>query len=133
MTDAARIDRLQVSVGGLTRAELRIALASRDIFLNQHAETLLTADVFDSKDDARVSVVTETTVAALGRPDGATLPEIFELAQNQGLLLCPADTGPYLRMALGAQAASVDSVMSAGMAPDGSLTIASELLSDDVE
>jgi hypothetical protein len=132
MTETPRIDGLQVSVGGLSRAELRTALASRGIFLNQHAETLLAEEVFDGQ-PARVVAVTETTVASLGRPDGATLPEIFDLAQDQGLLLCPPDTGPYLRISLNAQAASADSVMSAGKAPDGALTIASELLSDDVE
>lgn len=132
MTDTSLIDRLDVSVGGLSRTDLRSALASRGVLLNAHAETLLDADVFD-RQDSRVIAVTERTVAALGRPDGAALSEILELGREQGLMLCPADTGPYLRLALNDQGASADSVMSAGKAPDGSLTVASEALSDDIE
>ncbi|MCR2786098.1 MULTISPECIES: hypothetical protein [unclassified Microbacterium] len=132
MTETTRIDRFQVSVGGLSRAELRSALTSRGILLNEHAETLLDSKVFGGQ-VARVITVDESTVAALGCPDGATLPEIFKLAREQGLLLCPADAGPYLRLALNDQVASADSVMSAGKAPDGAVTIASELLSDDVQ
>ncbi len=126
-----RIDGLQVSVGGLSRAELRSALAARGVLLNDHAETLLAARDFDNA--ARVITVTETTVATLGRPEGATLSEIFELARVQGLTFCPVDTGPYLRLVLDKQAASADSVLSAGKAPDGALSVASKPLSDDVE
>jgi hypothetical protein len=49
------------------------------------------------------------------------------------LLLCPVDTGPYLRMALNEQVTSCDSVMSSGRAPDGALTVAAEALSKDDE
>ncbi|WP_354191405.1 hypothetical protein [Arthrobacter sp. UYCu712] len=108
------------------------SLSSRGILVNAHAETLLEDVVFD--DEApRPVVVTERTVAELGLPSGATLPQIFEVAQQQGLLLCPVDTGPYLRMALNEQMASRDSVMSSGRAPDGGLTVAAEALSQDDE
>ena len=132
MTDMSRIDRLEVSVGGLSRTELRSLLTSRGVHLNAHAETLLDADVFE-RQDTSVITVTERTVAALGRPDGATLSEILKLGRERGLLLCPAETGPYLRLDLNNQAISADSVMSAGKAPDGSLTVASEALSEDVD
>lgn len=131
MTEISRIDRLQIPVGGLARAELRSALASRSVLLNAHAETLLDAGVFD-RQDTRLIAVTERTVADLGRPHGASLSEILKLGQEQGLMLCPPDTGPYLRLALEDQPTSADSVMSTGKAPDGSLTVASEPLSDDV-
>lgn len=132
MTNRSRIDLLEVTVGGLSRDQLRSALTSRGILVNVHAETLLDADVLD-REDARVIAVTERTVADLGRPDGAVLSEILELGLQQGLLLCPADTGPYLRLTLADQAPSTDAVMSSGKAPDGSLTVASEALSDDVD
>ncbi len=38
------------------------------------------------------------SVEELGFPEGATLEEIYKSAQNQGLELCPAEVGPYLRM-----------------------------------
>ena len=95
-----------------------------------HAETLLEDAVFDKR-AIRAIVVTQRTVADLGLPDGVTLPQILDGAQQQGLLLCPADTGPYLRMALSEQATSLDSVMSSGRAPTGAITVAAETLSDD--
>ncbi len=106
-------------------------LSSRGILINGFAETLL-EDVFDDQ-ASRSVVVTERTVAELGLPNGATLPQIFKVAQQQGLSLCPVDTGPYLRMALHDQMASRDSVMSSGRAPDGGLTVAAEALRQDDE
>lgn len=129
MPHTSRIDRLEVAIGALSRAELRTALSTRSIRLNVHAETMLDSQLFDDH-HARIITVTERTVADLGRPRGASLTDIFELGQRQGLLLCPADTGPYLRLALTNQVASTDVVISAGKAPNGSLTVASEPLSD---
>ncbi|KJL41421.1 hypothetical protein RS82_02650 [Microbacterium trichothecenolyticum] len=128
--NTSRIDRLEVAVGGLSRAELRRTLASRNILLNAHAETLLDAEVFDKR-SPHIIAVTERTVADLGRPHGAPLPDILELGRNLGLALCPAEAGPYLRLALNDQATSADATMSTGKAPDGSLTVASEPLSAD--
>ena len=78
MTDTTRIDQLKVVVGDQSRAALRSALIARGVLLNSHAETLLDADIFDGR-TARAIVVTERTVANLGRPQGATLSEILEL------------------------------------------------------
>lgn len=119
-----------MSVGGLSREELRAELAARGVGLNEHAELLLATEAFDLQ-PARVVAVTTRTPSELGRPDGATLPEVFRLAQDDGLLLCPLDTGPYLRLALTDQEASTDSVMSAGRSPQGALTLASEVVSPD--
>ena len=130
MSVTAHAEQLEIAVGGLTRAALRSRLNSRCVLLNAHAETLLEDAVFDER-AIRAIVVTQRTVADLGLPDGVTLPQILDGAQQQGLLLCPADTGPYLRMALSEQATSLDSVMSSGRAPTGAITVAAETLSDD--
>lgn len=132
MPDGPRVERLQVWVGGLSRRELMSRLSSRGILTNPHAETLLERVDFDDR-ASRPVMVTERTVAELGLLSGARLSQIFEVAQQQGLLLCPVDTGPYLRMALKEQEASRDSVMSSGQAPDGGLTVAAEALSKDDE
>jgi hypothetical protein len=107
-------------------------LSSCGVLVNGHAETLLQDLVLDDQ-ASRSVVVTERTVAELGLPTGATLSQIFQAAQQQGLSLCPVDTGPYLRMALNEQVASRDSVMSSGRAPDGGLTVAAEAASKDDE
>lgn len=132
MADRTRVERLEVSVGGLSRRQLMTSLSSRGILVNGHAETLLEDLVFTYRAPRPVAV-TERTVAELGLPRGATLPQIFEVAQLQGLLLCPVDTGPYLRLALNGQEESRDSSMSSGRAPDGGLTVAAEVHSHDDE
>lgn len=99
-------------------------MSSHGIQLNAHAETLLAGDSFTDS-VARVIVVTERTVAELGLVDGAPLSRIFVAAEQQGLSPCPVETGPYLRLMLREQSESSDSVMSAGRAPEGSLTVAS--------
>lgn len=123
---------MEVEVGGLSRAELRAALQAHGIALNDHADVLIAQPAFDAGVREVVRVV-RRTVAELGRTDGATLPQIFAAAQAQGLGLCPATTGPYLRLAWATQVASANAVMSAGRSPDGALTVASPVLDDDVD
>ncbi|MFG6475939.1 hypothetical protein ACFXP7_06075 [Microbacterium sp. P06] len=130
MTDASRIDRLSLSVGGLARPELLRRLAGQEVLLNPHAETLLDHAIFEEQ-PVRQVVVAERTVGDLGLVGGATLGEVFDRARTQGLILCPADAGPYLRMAWKDQAPSADRVMSSGRAPTASLTVAAEPLSED--
>ena len=67
-------------------------LCSRDVRLNTHAETLLGGIDFTQRAPLTVAV-TERTVIELGFPTGATLPQVLEAAQHQGLLLCPVETG----------------------------------------
>ncbi|MDR6558297.1 hypothetical protein J2809_002667 [Arthrobacter pascens] len=132
MPARSRVERLEVSIGGLSRRQLMNCLGSRGILVNGHAETLIKDVILDDQ-ASRPVVITERTVAELGLPTGATLTHIFEIAQQQGLSLCPVDTAPYLRMVLNEQVASRDSVMSSGTAPDGALTVAAEVLSKDHE
>lgn len=130
--DDPRIDHYEVGVGGLSRSELLRSLGARGIHLNVHAETLLATDAFDDRAARRI-VLSERTVAELGFADGAPLSRLFGAALRQGLVLCPMDTAPYLRLAWREQTASSDSVMSSGRAPDGALTVASAPMSDDDE
>lgn len=126
------VDGRELRVGGLSRPELVDRLASNGVLLNAHAETLLRSAIFEVQ-PARVIALAERSVADLGAPEGATLPTIFRLAERQGLSLCPADTGPYLRLALEDQLEAPDAVMSSGRAPTASLTVASAPLDDDDE
>ena len=123
---------MALRVGGLGRSELRAALQVRGVLLNIHAETLLDHPVFDARDEEVFSIL-ERAVAELGLPAGGTLSEVLAAAQGQGLRLCPADTGPYLRLAMTSQANAPDSVLSAGRSPAGALTVASAPLTDDAE
>ena len=77
--------------------------------------------------------VTERTVAELGLPRGATLPQIFEVAQLQGLLLRPVDTGPYSRLAANGQEESRDSLDVFGSDPTAASQWPPKSLSHDDE
>lgn len=123
---------MRLQVGGLTRSELTLALATAGVLLNAHAHTLLEHAAFDLRDAEEITMV-ERSVGDLGLGAGGTLPEVFAAARAQGLALCPPDTGPYLRLALTSQANAPDSVLSAGRSPAGALEVAAAPLSDDVE
>ncbi|MFB2585856.1 hypothetical protein [Herbiconiux liukaitaii] len=127
-----RLELVELEVGGMSRRQLLAALQSRGVLLNAHAETLLAHPVFDQRSGEPIRVV-ERMVADLGFAGGATLPEIFSASVDQGLSLCPPDTGPYLRLTWAAQAHSSNSVLSAGQSPEGALVVASVPLSDDDE
>jgi hypothetical protein len=124
-----------VSVGGLSRVELKRSLDRSGVRLNASAETLLEDPVFDS--DAARNVTTievfECSVADLGLGDGASLTQILARAHQQGLTPCPPFAGPYLRLAIPHQPTAPDSVMSNGQAPTGSVTIASQRLRAEYE
>jgi hypothetical protein len=126
------VDGLEVIVGGLSRAELASQLSSSGVLLNSHAETLLSTIVFDRRPSHLIALV-ERSVAQLGFAEGTTLPTIFRAALQQGLALCPAYAGPYLRLALDDQIDAPDTVMTSGRAPTGSLTVASAPLKEDYE
>lgn len=123
---------LHLMLGGRSRDELRSMLAAQGVKLNGYAEELLTHSSVDAHAPQAV-VLTQRTVAELGLPRGGTLPQIFTAGEERGLLPCPLETGPYLRLTLSDQEQAPDSVLSAGRAPTGSLHVLSAPLSEDHE
>lgn len=121
----------RVLVGGLSHEELLARLGDAGVLLNAHAETLLAAAAVDAASDAETLVIVERSVRELGLPEGGTLPEVYERAVALGLRLCPPATAAYLRLALRDQVSAPDSVLSAGRAPSGSLTVAAPRFRDD--
>ncbi len=135
LEDSPQIERRIVRVGGLTRPELKSALAAAGVRLNTSAETLLDDPLFASTEAETVTAIetVECTVGQLGLTHGATLPRILASAREQGLMLCPPFTGPYLRLATPDQPTAPDSVMSNGHPPTGAVHIASERLRDEYD
>ncbi|MNW34738.1 hypothetical protein D3C74_117190 [compost metagenome] len=72
----------------------------------------------------KVTVVSRN-LRQLGLEVGATLTQVLERAVSVGLKLCPAMTGPYMRLDFLDQASSNNSVLSDGKKPADSLTVAS--------
>jgi len=97
-----RAEPILLSVGGVSRTDLRAALQSHGVLLNAHAETLLDHEAFDLRDPVELTVV-ERGVGELCLGDGGTLQEVYAAAREQGLSLCPPDTGPHLRLAMRSQ------------------------------
>ncbi|MBF6671319.1 MULTISPECIES: hypothetical protein [Glutamicibacter] len=110
----------QVTLGGLERAHLQQRMAEAGVQLNDYAKVLLAHEIFERIAPVRMLNLVSRTVQQLGLDAGATLPEIFDRAISSGLGLCPAITGPYLRLEFLDQAASRDS-----------LTISSAALGDE--
>jgi hypothetical protein len=129
--DRYETNPLHLRVGGMTRSELLAELRSHGVSLNSYAETLINHPVFDLREREEVSIV-ERNVGDFGFSAGATLPQVIAMAHEQGLGLCPVDTGPYLRLAMTWQANAPDSVLSAGRSPTGALKVTSPAVSDDV-
>lgn len=121
-----------IEVGGLSKAELIQKLQQSSISLNQYGEKLLFDDRFTTTEATYSVEIVELSVRDLGFPNGATLPEIYKQANELGLQLCPPELGPYLRLAYVDQVEGNSGNLSQkNEAPSGSVTIASEIISDE--
>jgi hypothetical protein len=121
-----------VTVGGLTKSELLQELQRNAISMNESGARLFASDQFTTS-ATRYSVTTvELTVRNLGFPRGATIAEISVSAKALGLGLCPIELGPHLRLQYLDQPEGYEGKpVRQHQAPYGSITIASEQLTED--
>jgi hypothetical protein len=121
-----------VQVGGLTKSELVEELQRKAISMNEAGESLFASDHFTTS-ETRYSVTTvELTVGDLGFPQGATIAEISARAAALGLGLCPLELGLHLRLQyLDQPEGDWGQPVRHHQAPSGSITIASEMLTED--
>lgn len=118
-------------VGGIAKSSLLQSLRERGVQLNQAAEDLFADDRFATAAEGRDVEIAARTVAELGFPDGATYDRLVASAAAAGLVECPLELGPHLRLQFVDQADGADGLpMSRGRAPTGSITIASSPLDD---
>lgn len=120
-----------VTVGGKSKAELRELLRSACVELNAYAERIFESGLFTVSDTPRQVRIAEVSVEGLGFPGGAVMPDILAGARELGLGPCPAELGPYLRLAYAEQPGVEGSLSGGGKAPEGALTVVSEPLSAD--
>lgn len=116
-----------VRIGGMSRTELQIALRAQGVRLNQAAEDLFADPRFTTRAESHVTPIAAVSVAELGF-DGATYPQLIGGALDLGLIECPLELGPHLRLQLLSQTEGVPSRQ--GRAPAGSITVASPPLDD---
>ncbi|WP_298470709.1 helicase [uncultured Psychrobacillus sp.] len=120
-----------LEIGGLTKFQLIQKLENHSIRMNEYAERLLSDDKFTPSKTTYSVTTVSLTVRELGFPEGATMPQIFKRAHDVGLALCPLEVGPYLRLEYLDQPEGITENQTQHQAPSGSLTIVSEVVSED--
>jgi hypothetical protein len=121
-----------VQVGGLTKSELMEELQRNAISMNESGERLFASEHFTTSATRYSAMTVELTIRDLGFPQGATIAEIYARAAAHGLGLCPLELGPHLRLQYLDQPEGYwGQPVRQHQAPSGSITIASEKLTED--
>jgi hypothetical protein len=119
-------------IGGVSKFDLLQRLEASGVELNDAGRVLFADPRFSTSESPSVVETVETSVAALGFPDGATYSQILEAAVCRKLDLCPLELGPHFRLqCLGQSEGFVGQSASQHRAPPGSITVASQPLSED--
>lgn len=122
----------EIEIGGLTKLQLVQKLQQHSVLMNEYAERLFSDDKFITSDAVYSLKTIELTVHDLGFAEGATMPQIIKRANEVGLDLCPLELGPHLRLQYPDQPEGfLGKPSSQHQAPYGSITVASEILSED--
>ena len=120
-----------VRVGGVQKPELRNALSAHKVQLNQAAEALFEDRRFTPLGEHDVIEIVSLSVADLGFRDGATYGQLTARALDSGLVECPLELGPHLRMQfLDQPEVAAGTPITHGRAPAGSITVASSPLDE---
>jgi len=121
-------------IGGVPKEELLSRLQGAGVLLNDAAQALFADARFTTSSVSSLVETVQVSVAALGFPDGATFAMVVERAATNGLLLCPLELGPHLRLQFTDQPeGSLGQPASKHCAPPGSLTLASAAVAEDDE
>ena len=130
MTDRGGVPSSRaVCIGGIDKPRLLEALSSQGIQLNPLALELFDDPRF-TVGPTRVQVqIVGATVAGLGLSGGGTYDEVVVAASQRGLVECPLELGPHLRLAHRDQPeGATGQPVTQNKAPPGSITIASRPL-----
>ena len=120
-----------VTIGGMSRTELRVLLRQQGVQLNDAAEALFEDLRFTTGAARRDVEIAALSIAELGFAGGATYGQLVAAARTSGLGECPLELGPPLRTQFVTQPGGADAGPSTrGRAPRGSITVASPWLDD---
>jgi hypothetical protein len=120
-----------VRIGGVSKEDLLLRLQRAGVRLNDAASALFSDTRFTTSAASSVLEVVELGLADLGFPDGARFAAILERAQSHGLIPCPLELGPHLRLQYTDQPeGSLGYPPTQFRAPPGSVTVASLPLDD---
>ena len=123
-----------VPIGGMSTSELLQALSDLNVHLNEGAVGLFEDRRFITIRQRQLIEIAALSVSDLGFQEGATYGQLTARAFESGLLECPLQLGPHLRMQFLDQHEGARGMPTThGQAPPGSITVASSPLdeSDD--
>lgn len=121
-----------VHIGGMGKPNLLSKLRNEGVQLNPLAVQLFAHDGFETSADRRPFTAVPISVAELGLSQGGMFDEICSVALARGYSLCPLELGPHLRLAFIDQPEGfLGQPSTQNCAPPGSLTVASQPISDD--
>ena len=119
-----------VRVGGKEKSALLEGLRACKVQPNRAAEALFEDRRFTLLSQSEVIEIACVSVAELGFTRGATCDVLAEQARRMGLIECPLELGPHLRMQFLDQPEAGATGRHAHSAPPGSITVASPALDD---
>ena len=93
-----KIRRENLEIGGKSAEQLISEMEAAGINISDYAKSMLKNREFVPGKNPEDATLIRLTVADLGFKSSATTDQIYERAQNLGLELCPADTGPNYRL-----------------------------------
>jgi hypothetical protein len=118
----------------LGRVELLRTLREHNVQLNRAAESLFDDHRFTTRRQAEVIQISALSVRDLGFGAGATYAQLAAKALESGLVECPLELGPHLRIQFLDQPEGAHGRPTVhGTAPPGSITVASLALDDGDE
>ena len=122
----------KVQIGGVSQNDLLLELEQGGFLLNEAGRTLLLHDSFSTASNITVIETCEMTVADLGFVRGASMADIFDRASQIGMVPCPIELAPHLRLQYQDQPeGAVGQLPTQHRAPPGSLTITSKPVAMD--
>jgi hypothetical protein len=87
-----------VRVGGMSKSSLLRALREHGVETNGSADALFEDSRFTTLDQRQLVEIAALSVAVLGFGEGATYGHLVARAVESGLIECPLETGPHLRL-----------------------------------
>ena len=89
---------IKLGTGLMTADDFRRALKAAGHGIGDWANYILGQRAFTASTKETEVDLVMVSVSELGFPNGATRQEIYQKAQELGLMLCPAEVGPQLRL-----------------------------------
>jgi hypothetical protein len=135
MCGHAVVDRASVPnvvrLGGVEKPALLQGLRAHKIQLNRAADMLFEDHRFVPLDQRHVVEIAMVSVAEVGFSEGATYAKLVARALESGLVECPLELGPHLRIQFLDQSEGAAALTAThGRVPPGAITVASSPLDE---